>query len=282
MSFMISKVFWLLLKPSNILMFMILFSVVAYLFKKRRLARILFGMSACGLLFITLLPVGNWAITPLDNRFPRDLPQSVDGIIILSGSVNPTYTASRGSVSFTAAAERYIVALQLARRYPDAQLLISGGDTRAGEPLADGESLIERVLVDLGLDRDRLIVEADSTNTYENAVFSKRLIQPRADQNWLLITSAHHMPRAVGVFRHVGWATIHPYPVDYNSVGYYGLGLHVFITAGGRLAKLDVAMKEWTGLLMYWLLGRTETLFPGPDTPSSILADDPSVDQNSG
>ncbi|MCP5364684.1 MAG: YdcF family protein [Hyphomicrobiales bacterium] len=279
MTFTLSKVFWLLVKPSNVLMFVLLFAVVAYLSGKRRLARILFGVATCGLLLITFLPVGNWAITPLDNRFPQQLPEDVDGIIILSGSVNPTYTLSRGTVSFTAAAERYIVALELARRYPKAQLVITGGDTRAGQPLGDGESLIERLLVDLGLDRSRLVIEGDSVNTYENAVFSKRLIQPRPDQSWLLITSAHHMPRAVGVFRHAGW-TIHPYPVDYNSIGTYGLGFHLFITAGGRLAKLDAAMKEWTGLLIYWLLGRTGTLFPGPETPSSHLANDPSVEQN--
>ena len=67
-----------------------------------------------------------------------------------------------------------------------------------------------------GLDARRILVETRSRNTYENAVYSKELAQPQPGQIWLLVTSANHMPRAVGCFRAVGFDVI-PYPVDYDT-----------------------------------------------------------------
>ena len=113
------------------------------------------------------------------------------------------------------------------------------------------------LLTGLGLDPARLIVDNRALNTFENAGFAKPLANPQPGQTWLLITSAAHMPRAVGVFRQAGWPVL-PYPVSYkaDSGPPFSLAEH--------LGRLDWATHEWTGLVVYRLLGRTDAVFPGP------------------
>jgi uncharacterized SAM-binding protein YcdF (DUF218 family) len=78
----------------------------------------------------------------------------------------------------------------------------------------------------------------------------------------LLVTSAYHMPRAIGTFRRVGFA-VEAYPVDYRTRGIEDLA-RPFPNLGEGLRRGDIAMREWVGLLMYRLAGRTNALFPAP------------------
>ena len=116
-------------------------------------------------------------------------------------------------------------------------------------------------LADMGLDTGRVLFEDRSSNTHENAVFGRDLANPEPGEVWLLITSARHMPRAVGVFRRQDW-TVVPYPVDYRTSGGGGFGLG-FRLAGGLVGLTDAA-QEWLGLVVYRILGRTASVFPGP------------------
>lgn len=103
-------------------------------------------------------------------------------------------------------------------------------------------------------------MERRSRNTYENAVFTKALVAPKPGERWLLVTSAYHMPRSVGLFRRAGFL-VEPYPVDWR------IGERVFafenVSADG-LFRTDIAVREWLGLLAYRLSGRTGELLPGP------------------
>lgn len=119
----------------------------------------------------------------------------------------------------------------------------------------------QRALERLAPAFDRVILEDRSRNTYENATLSKEVVSPAADQCWLLITSAHHMPRAVGVFRRVGWS-VTGYPVDYRTTG--TLNLWETPDLGDRLQQFDLAIHAWLGLLAYRLMDRTSELLPGP------------------
>jgi uncharacterized SAM-binding protein YcdF (DUF218 family) len=107
-------------------------------------------------------------------------------------------------------------------------------------------------------------MERNSRNTYENAVFTKALAAPKPGERWLLVTSAYHMPRSVGLFRKAGFA-VEPYPVDWRV----GRGADIFAftnIAGDGLGRTDTAMREWIGLVAYRLTGKTSELLPGPDT----------------
>ena len=166
---------------------------------------------------LTLLPVGQLTLRPLEERFPQpDLPARIDGIILLGGSVHTEMTADRGQPVLNSAAERITEFVALARRYPEARLVFTGGSgfVFAGD-LREAD-VIRDVLDGLGFDISRIAFERELRNTYENAVFSRPLVNPEPGETWLLITSAAHMPRSVGIFRRAGWPVL-AYPVDYRS-----------------------------------------------------------------
>jgi uncharacterized SAM-binding protein YcdF (DUF218 family) len=105
-------------------------------------------------------------------------------------------------------------------------------------------------------------VEAQSRDTAENAVFAKRLIAPKPGERWLLVTSAFHMPRAIGAFRQAGFP-VEAYPVNYRTDGWEDLWVFSGSLMGGT-GGTDKAVHEWLGLFAYWVTGRTPVLFPGP------------------
>ena len=212
---------------------------------------------------ITIIPFGNFFVSILENRFPvvRELPPNITGIITLGGMINQFITTQRGQAALGSGAERMTEFVALARRYPAARLIFTGGNaslTRQNITEADAARTFFR---DMGLEPARIVFENKSRNTYENAVFTYRAMAPKAGENWLLITSASHMPRSVGVFRKAGWEVI-PYPVDFETEWPYrfdlGLGM-----AGG-IKNLSLALHEWMGLLIYRFLGRSDEVFPGP------------------
>jgi uncharacterized SAM-binding protein YcdF (DUF218 family) len=151
--------------------------------------------------------------------------------------------------------------VELARRYPETHVVFSGGQGwLAGTDLTEAK-VMRGFLRTHGLDERRLIFEGQARNTYENALLAKPLAAPQPGERWLLVTSAFHMPRAVGAFRQVGWPVI-AYPVDYRTSGEFEL--LVAPDAGQRWRELDQAVQSWIGLIAYWLSGRITTLFPAP------------------
>ena len=114
----------------------------------------------------------------------------------------------------------------------------------------------------MGVARARVVAERQSRNTIENAEFSKQIAQPKPGERWLLVTSAYHMPRSIGVFRRAGFP-VEAYPVDWRTRGTRDL-LRPFATVGDGLRRTDTAVREWSGLLVYWLSGKSSALFPGP------------------
>lgn len=158
----------------------------------------------------------------LENRFQRDRAEyrKVAGIIVLGGG-----------------AERALEALVLARQYPDIPIILSG-------PGAD-EELVLTSAPELA---DRLIIDRRPRNTFENALFSRQLANPKPRERWLVVTSAIHMPRSMGAFRVAGFA-VEPWPVSSRP----------------QRSEQAAAMlqHEVLGLVYYRLRGRTEVLLPG-------------------
>ncbi len=268
MSFVLSKLLWLLIQPSNLLLLMIL--LAASLARRWPGAtRRLLSLTLTGVVTITFLPVGQWLLMPIEQRFPevRTPPPDVDGIIVLGGGVDAGPSIARSQLALNAGAERLTASAWLAKRYPDAKLVYSGGSGRlVGLPfdLAEG---VRAFYVRQGLDPDRIMFEGTSRNTLENAVFSSDLVAPEPDETWLLVTSASHMPRSVGIFRKIGWNVV-PFPVDYRHAATLGLKGYLNIIVqpdvGQRLVELDDGLRAWVGLIAYWLMGRTSALFPEP------------------
>ncbi len=250
----------------NLLVLLLVVATAGVLLGVRR-ARIVLAAVTIVFIAIAVLPLGRWAIAPLEDRFPQPaLPARVDGIILLGGAIHLDVTDAHGQIATNEYAERISQTLALARRFPEAKVLVSGGNF--GEiPGGPGEAeAMRQMLVAEGLDDHRLVLEERSRNTFENAVYSVALAKPRPGQTWLLVTSAFHMPRAVGCFRHVGWNPL-PFPVDYQTAP----SPLIQWDFTGDLRVLDLAWHEWLGLAAYRILGRIDRIFPGP-APAPISA----------
>ena len=82
---------------------------------------------------------------------------------------------------------------------------------------------------------------------------------PVAKGPWILVTSAFHMPRALGTFCAAGWRNLVPYPTDYRGDK---IREQIGWNLGANLTVLNIGVKEWVGLLAYRFTGQTETFFP--------------------
>jgi uncharacterized SAM-binding protein YcdF (DUF218 family) len=263
--FLLSKTLGFMLLPANFLIGAgvigaILLATRWALLGRRLLIAAVVLLAICG-----FSPLGNWLLYPLEQRFPPwDAARGVpDGIIVLGGSIDPEISAAHGRAALTHAADRLIAAAALARRYPNARIVFSGGNANlVSDDTAKEADYALSLFESLGIPRERLTMERRSRNTQENAEFSKALVDPKDGERWLLVTSAYHMPRSVGLFRKAGFA-VEPYPVDWR-VGEASDLLKFGPVALDGLERTDIAMREWIGLTAYWASGKIDQWFPGP------------------
>jgi uncharacterized SAM-binding protein YcdF (DUF218 family) len=263
----LSKLFWLVAEPSSLLLTLWLVGTVLLWTPWLRFGRWVVALAALATLANAMLPIGQWALKPIEDRFPPlvNLPPRVDGILVLGGVVDESVIGRRGLPRSLAAAgsPRLDAFLELARRYPMARHVFTGGSIELINERDTEADVVRRIFARLGLDTTRIIFEDRSRNTWENARFSFELIKPQPEELWILITSARHMPRAIGTFRQAGWMNVLAFPIDYLT----GDNEPQFQPSFGLGANLDVlaeAIREYIGLVVYRHLGRTSELFPGP------------------
>jgi uncharacterized SAM-binding protein YcdF (DUF218 family) len=266
MFFVLAKVLWFLLQPSSLMVGAALAGAALAGTRWRRTARVLLWGAGAAVLICGLSPLSDMLTQPLENRFRRaDLEHdraSIAGIIVLGGAEDTRSTGRPELAGLSDAAERYIESIVLARRLPGARLVFAGGSgALMGAELPEAE-MARRVFEALGVDPARLTLEPHSRDTYENAVFAARILNPRPDQRWLLVTSAAHMPRAIGCFRRAGFA-VEAWPVDYRTPRRLSL-MRLNASLPDGLARMDAVTREYVGLVAYYLAGRTSALFPGP------------------
>ena len=260
--FLLSKLLWFLLRPNTLALVLALVGL-AMVWRHRRAGRWLLLAGLGYYAFVLVTPASQWITWPLETRFSRPVPPPgrVDGVIVLGGAVDQVLTEAHGIPALNGAAERMTEMVVLARRYPEARLLFTGGQGTFLQGGLTEADVARQLWTAMGLPQERVLYEDRSRNTWENAVLSHRLARPQPGETWLLVTSASHMPRSVGVFRQAGWE-VTAWPVNYTTGGtpraWYDAPFPT------RLNQFEGALREWVGLLAYRLLGRTGALFPAP------------------
>jgi uncharacterized SAM-binding protein YcdF (DUF218 family) len=262
MHFVLSKALGFLLVPSNSIATIALLGLLL-LMLRRRSGTVVSGLALALLVTATLSPLGNMLLTPLEQRFPgMSFPDhAIEGIIVLGGSYDALSHSYESTIVLQEDTEPVSVIPDLARRFPNARIIFSGGtDLSRSEP--SEAVIVKQIFVSWGISADRISIEERSLTTEENARFTAQLVNPRPQSRWLLVTSAYHMPRAMGAFKKAGFSVL-AFPVGQRTHGWQGLWWPSS-TATDNLRRIDVAVHEWLGLVAYRLSGYSDEWFPGP------------------
>ena len=264
MFFILSKLLGVLVDPTTFLLLVAALGLLLGVTRYARAGRRLSIGAAIVFALVCFSPLSAMLLRPLEDRFPQppaDMPVPA-GIIVLGGALDEGLTAARGQPSLNEAAGRLTAGVALAMRYPLAQLVFTGGTADIAQHAPDEARGVRMLWLALGVAEARMTFEDRSRNTFENAVFTKALVAPKPGETWLLVTSAAHMPRSVGIFREAGWP-VTAYPVDYRTAGTaYDWRPTTHPVDAQR--RLQVALHEWVGLLAYRLTGKSAALFPAP------------------
>jgi len=212
-------------------------------------------------LILLWYPISDYLMHPLETRFakPEVLPNNIDGIIVLGGGENLKISVGWDTTEVGNGGDRFIAAAILAKHYSQVPVIFSGGSGLLRfDTTVTGGDIAHQLLVAVGIDEDRLIIESQSRNTYENFVLLKDRL-PKADGSYLLVTSAFHMPRSVGIARQQNINVI-AYPVDYysNKPDFRQWDFSLL----EHLQTLEPAWREWIGLTVYYWTGKTSAWLP--------------------
>lgn len=267
MLFFLSKLLGFLAQPSTLIWLL----VVAGLLRARRPSGgrgglRMIAVAAALLVFAGISPLSSWVLAPLEERFPRLEVKAGSGgyagIIVLGGAEDGKASVDRRQMHINEAGERITEGAVLAKRLPQARLVFTGGVVAFLSDVPGGAASVGAFWQAMGIPPERIVIEDRSRNTIENAELTWGLIKPQPGERFLLVTSAAHMPRSMGVFRKAGFDVV-AYPTDYRTA-FPDDALSPFGSIPAGLKRLDEGTKEWIGLAAYWLLGRTSALFPAP------------------
>jgi uncharacterized SAM-binding protein YcdF (DUF218 family) len=257
----------MLAAPINLLLIGALIGVALSCGRMARLGRALALAAILALIAAATLPLGALMIAPLEDRFPGP-PANMSpptGIIVLGGAIDDAASAARGQTIFDEGGARITEAVILAKRYPQARVVYTGGTASLIAGASSTEALRAKTLMAaMGVEPGRIAIEDRSRNTEENARFTAAIVHPAPSQRWVIVTSAFHMPRAMGVFEKAGFHAI-AYPVAFYTLGRWPDDLRLIFDPARNLRVFELAVHEWIGLAAYWASGRIDRLFPGPD-----------------
>jgi uncharacterized SAM-binding protein YcdF (DUF218 family) len=263
--FLLSKTVGNMVAPANFLIGLGLLGAILLLRRFATLGRRLMVTALVLLAICAFSPLANFVLYPLEQRFPKwdSSRGDPDGIIVLGGSLDADLSAAHGVTVISGAADRIVSAATLAHRYPNARLVYTGGSPNVLHNDAKEADYATALFQGLGIAKSRLTMERLSRNTRENAEFTRDLVKPKPGERWLLVTSAYHMPRSMGLFRQAGFP-VEAYPVDWKV----GTGEDLFkyyVNANAGLGRIDLGAREWLGLIANRLTGKSDTLLPGPE-----------------
>ncbi|SNS72890.1 YdcF family protein [Antarctobacter heliothermus] len=255
--FIFSKLVGLCFQIETWLAVTLAIAAFAGLLGRKRLSASLSAAAFVAVTFISIFPVGEVLLAPLEAEYvAQNIPEHIDGIIVLGGVESPRKTLRWNQPQLNDASERLIATASLAIAHTEARIVYAGGSGRLLDTVS-GRAPLPPIAIEvfssLGIYPERIIWEDQSRNTAENAQLSFDLVQPAPGETWILVTSAFHMGRAMASFEAAGWLNVVPYPVDYRTGSFTG-GMGWDFSS--NLEDLNTAIKEWVGRLAYQLTGR--------------------------
>lgn len=254
MFFLLSKLLYFLIQPLNWVIGLMAFALFAK--KRERKRRALVAALVLTLFFTNRLifnQVAKW--WEMDTITADRIEQPYDIGILLGGYSNSQIRPNHDRMNFSCSSNRFLNAYELYRTGKIKKLLLTGG---SGDLLQQQPSEAEEVrkfLLRIGVPAEDIIVEGASKNTWENAVFTKKLLDERYPQaRCLLITSAWHMRRSIGCFEKAE-VRFTPFSVDFFSEKDRWAPENTLIPDRMGFKLWEAIIKEWVGYVAYWAKG---------------------------
>ena len=260
MSFYLSKMIWLVLNPFNIFVLFTIVTIILHLISFRKISIAIFLTNFLYLIIISFLPIGNYLINKIEKEYHSNLiiPDKLDGILILGGATNPSMYKEFNQISVNGSAERLIESVSIIKRFKYSKVIFSGGSGVINRPDLGHSQVAKSFYKKIGIEESRIIFEDNSRNTYENILFAKKIAKPKLNENWLLITSAFHMKRAMLIASKNEWELI-PYAVDFKTMKKFRFTPNLNLLS--NINSLQNGLHEWLGLIFYYLMKRTDKIF---------------------
>jgi uncharacterized SAM-binding protein YcdF (DUF218 family) len=270
-SFYLSKILWAFFSPAHFVV--ILFLLSFFVIKSPFFKTFVRGFAGLFLCLALLFPIGDWALVPLETcTAEHGMPMRVDGVIVLGGGVNIRVSDSRNAIAFNDSSERIIAMLKLIKQYPNAQIVYTGGSSSLKHTEKGEADYVKQFLEDYGLNTANMAFQNKSRNTFEDAMLTQNMYGVLPKQNWLLVTSAYHMPRTLGLFMKAGEKSethFYPYAVDFKTPEKIKFELRVDMLQ--TLLKLDTAAHEYVGLIVNKILSRSDSIMSCVNSKSKTL-----------
>ena len=260
MSFYLSKIIWLVLSPFNVFILFTILTIILYLINFRKSSIVIFLTNSLYLIIISFMPIGDYLIHKIEKEYHAKfkIPEKLDGILILGGATNPSLYKEFNQISVNGSAERLIESVNLIKKFKNSKVIFSGGSGVINRPDLGHSQVAKLFYKKMGVLDNRIIYENNSRNTYENILFSKKIGKPKINDNWLLITSASHMKRALLIASKNNWEFI-PYAVDFKTMKKFKFLPNLNLLA--NINSFQYGSHEWLGLISYYLMNRTNKIF---------------------
>lgn len=254
MFFILSKVLYLFVQPLNWVIGLLVFSFFSKVPGRKRKA---LGLALALIFLFTNHLIFNQIAKAWETKTitADQIATPFEIGILLGGYSNSHILPTHDRHNFSARANRFLNTYELYRAGKIKKILLTGG---SGDILQNNPSEAEEVkqfLMLAGVPEADIIVEARSKNTYENAVFTKEILdRDYPGATCLMITSAWHMPRSIGCFEKAG-VRFTPFSVDFLTEKDRWLPENSLIPDRNGFYYWEVLIKEWVGCVMYRIQG---------------------------
>ena len=259
MSFYLSKILWTILNPFNIILLFIFLGFILSFFSNKNFSKIVYSLTFVFFIIIAVMPTGAFMFYQLEKKFHvlKSLPNKIDGILILSGATNPVLTKEYNQISLNDSVERLTESIQLMKKYSNTKIIFSGGSGSINNQKLTHSEVANLFFKNFEIKLDNIIYEDKSRNTYENILFSKKIAHPKINENWLIVTSAFHLPRALNIAEKLEWKFI-PYAVDFKMSKKFSWKPTINFLS--NITTFQAASHEWIGMIAYYLMGRSSKI----------------------
>jgi len=257
--YFLSKFIWVFLSPLNFLIIFLLFGFFLKQLNFKIFSKFIFIFCFCFFIIIGFFPTGQFLLFKLEHQYqPLEvLPKEIDGLIVLGGPSSAGLTAIYDQVHFNDGGERLTEAVLVIKKNQPRKIIFSGGSSKQNFESSHA-FVAKKFFHEMGINTNNIYFEYKSRNTYENILYSKKIINPKKNEKWIIITSSFHMLRAMKVSDKLEWSLI-PYPVDYRTANNFS-GFRFSFNLLNNINNFDLALHEYVGLVSYYLLGRTNEI----------------------